>query len=290
MVASSPTTTVSGDGSQATPYMVDVSCETIQDCVGGALGCGLQYDDAGNEIAVQLSAQPGNTIQCLPDGLFSAPGAFATGCGLTTDGGGDIAVNALDFSSLTRRNCGDLQDDPGTTPLDPACELNGMAVYCDTNGNLRVRPEKFTDLGTSSINEAIVPTQTVLPFTTSAIQLSITNPSDCDCICGMLYFAFIPAITGAPGTVIRMDHMRDMGAGLGFQATTGYHMDNRGRTANASGPTQRHVLPINVCLDPGETKIIQHQVRFTRDPINDNGGAISITAVAREIYWIGTNL
>lgn len=290
VLADGVNTTTSGDGSQATPYTVNVSCEAIQDCVGAAMnaGCGLTYDDAANTMGVELSAQGGNTLQCLPDGLFSTPGAVAIGCGLTTDGGGNIVVNTAGaFGDLTRRNCNDTADSGGTTPLDPACELEGMPVYCDINGDLRTKPEKFTEVAAAAINEAVA--VNVLPFTTSSIQIAVTNPSDCYCMCGWLIFSVIPAISGAPGTVIQIAHEIDLGVGLGFSAVSAYVMDNRGKTANAGGGNYRMAVQLNECLDPGETKTFIHRVAFTRFT-GDNGGAVSITAIARDIRYVGTNL
>lgn len=276
---------------QITPNGLDVPCEAVQDCVGQGFAQGLIYDDALNQYRVRLSTDAGNTtIFGTDNGIYTPSSPVTLGCGLEFGGAGEVQVDtAGTFASLTRRNCDDNSDEPGTFPL-PGPDTAGMVVYCDANGDLRTMPEKFTETGTVGINENLAPDVTVLPFTTSAIQLAITNPSSQYCMCGILYFAFIPGINGAPGTVIRMDHMRDMGDGLGFVATTGYLMDNRGRTATAGGPTMRHVLPIPVCLDPGETKTFQHQVRFTRDPAFDNGGAVTIGAVAREIYFVGTNL
>lgn len=282
-------TTVTGDGSQATPYTVNVSCEAIQDCVGTAVdaGCGLEYDDTANAINVQLSAQGGNTLQCLPDGLFSTPGAVAIGCGLTTSGGGQIIANTFDFSTLTMRPCDDTADAGAPVPLDPACELQGAPVYCDINGQLRTMPEKFTEVAAATINQAVA--VNVLPFTTTDIQISVTNPSDCYCMCGWLIFSLNPAITGAPGTVIQIAHEVDLGVGGGFVPVSAYVMDNRGKSVTSSGGNFRMAAQLNECLDPGETKVFQHRVSFTRFT-GDNGGAVSITAIARDIRFVGTNL
>lgn len=287
VVADGTNTTVTGDGSQATPYMVNVSNEAIQDAVGAGLGCGLEYDDAANQLRVNLSAQGGNTLQCLPDGLFSTPGAVAIGCGLTTDGGGNIVVNtAGDFGSLTRRNCNDTADAAGTTPL-AGPDTAGQLVYCDTAGDLRVTPEKFTEVAVSQLNEAHVPAITALPFTTTPIQIGFTNPSDQYCMCGYVQFAAIPAISGSPGTVVEIGYDVDPGSGV-FTTTANQTMDNRGKTATA-GLNNRVPLLLNICLDPGETKIIRFQVRYQRSP-SDNGAAVTITGTAREIRAVGTNL
>lgn len=281
-------TTSSGAGTAASPYTVNVSNEAIQDAVGAALGCGLEYDDAGNQIRVNLSEQPGNTITCLADGLFSASGAVALGCGLELDGLGAIQVNtAGDFSTLTREECTDSADGDTFVAL-PGPDTAGMQIYCDSAGNLRTYPEKFTDTDIVGLNEGHVPNITVLPFTSAIITATITNPSDQYCMCGYVTFALIPAINGAPGTVINIDHERDMGNGI-FLASTGYTMDNRGKSATASAGNYRMALPIPMCLDPGETKVVRHRVRYQRGS-GDNGGAVTITATAHEIYWVGTNL
>ena len=289
VVADGTNTTVNGDGSQATPYTVNVSNEAIQDAIGAALGAGtcLEYDDVNNLLYVVVSPTAGNTIECTPNGLFSAPGALALGCGLTTDGFGATAVDTSStFGALTRRNCDDNADVAGTTAL-PGPDTEGMAIYCDAAGELRTKPEKFTEVAQATIDEGFDPELTTLPFTTSAIQISAVNPSSQYCMCGFVDFAFTPAISGAAGTVIAVDHEVDMGDGI-FNAVAGFVMDNRGKSALSSA-NPRPLLALNVCLDPGETKIIRHRVRFTRTPA-DNAGAVSISGVAREIRFVGSNL
>lgn len=266
-----------------------VTCEIVQDCVGQGMINGLEYLDDTNQFQVKISGDPGNTLNIgSDDGVFAPSSPVTLGCGLELGGLGEIQVNTVGpFSSLTRRNCDDGSDEPGTTPL-PGPDTAGMEVYCDAAGDLRTKPEKFTEVGTTGINEAHLPAVTALPFTTGSISLPVTNPSSQYCMCGYVTFAVIPALSGAPGTVIQINHERDMGDGI-FLPATAYTMDNRGKSANAGAGNYRMALPIPVCLAPGETKTIRHRVTYLRGT-GDNGGAISITATAREIYFVGTNI
>jgi hypothetical protein len=270
------------------PNGLDVPCEAVQDCVGQGFTDGLQYDDAANQFKVRLSTDPGNiTTLGTDDGVFTPSAPVTLGCGLELGGSGEIQVNVQDFGTLTRRNCDDDSDEPGTTPL-PGPDTAGQAVYCGADGNLRTMPEKFTETGIAGIDEAHVPAVTELPFTTGAIQLSVTNPSNQYCMCGYVTFALIAAVSGAPGTVIQINHELDMGDGI-FIPATAYTLDNRGKNAIAGSGNFRMALPIPVCLDPGEVKVIRHRVTYLRES-GDNGGAVTITATAREIYFVGTNL
>lgn len=266
---------VTGSGSALDPYVIAAS--------GGG---------GGGSTLVQVTDSPTIDLSLTGDGSLATPyniaAAIKAGCGITTDGSG-VAVNtAAAFAALTRRNCDDDSDEPGTVPL-PGPDTQGMVVYCDTAGDLRTKPEKFTDVETTGANEAHVPAATVLPFSSSIITLTITNPSSQYCMCGYVVFAQIGAMNSAPGTVIRVLQEKDLDNGSGFTLTTGYSVDQRGKSVAAGSGQFRQVFPVPICLDPGETKNIRHRVTYQRDPV-DNGGAVSITASAHEIYWVGTNI
>lgn len=299
-------TTVSGAGTSLAPWQVAVdvdpvagnllttgpnglavACESIQDCVGQGMGPGLIYDDAGNQYRARISTAPGNTVTFGPDnGIFSAPGAIALGCGLETGPGGAVQANGVDFATLTRRNCNDTADAPGVVPL-PGPDTAGMGVYCDAAGVLRTMPEKFTEVAQSQMNEGFAPAITAFPFTSSPIQIGATNPSAQYCMCGFVQFAALPAISGAAGTVYTILYETDPGSGV-FTASAITNIDNRGKTG-LSGNNVRAPLLLNVCLDPAETKIIRLQIRIERG-VGDNGGAITLSGLAREIRFVGTNL
>lgn len=282
---------VAGNLIQATPAGLLVPCEGVQDCVGAGFDDGLIYDDAANQYRVRLSTDAGNQVVFGADsGVYVPPSAGAVplaGCGINVAPDGTVSADTLPFAALTRIDCDDDSDLPATTPLDPACELNGMAVYCDSNGQLRTMPEKFTATENTSINEAYSPAISVLPFTTSIISMTVTNPSDCYCLCGYVTFSFIAAVSGQPGTIVSLSHELDRGLGV-FTGLTGYVMDNRGKTA-LSGDIRRPAAPLNVCLDPGETKTFRHRVLVERQP-GDNGAGVLLTGMAREIRFVGSNL
>lgn len=56
-----------------------VTCESIQDCVGGAFGNGLVYDDAANAMRAKLSTDGGNSAVFGGDGGIFVPAAAASG-------------------------------------------------------------------------------------------------------------------------------------------------------------------------------------------------------------------
>ena len=272
------------------PNGLDVSCEAVQDCVGAGFNDGLSYDDANNQFNARPSTDPGNTTIISPNdgGIFTPSSPVTLGCGLEFGAFGEIQADVADFATLTRRNCTDSADAPGTTPLAAGCETEGMPVYCDsTDGTLRTKPEKFTETALSQMNEAHVPTITALPFTTTPIQIGATNPSDCYCMCGYVQFAEIPAVSGAPGTVVEVVKEIDLGSGV-FSLLSSQTMDNRGRTALAA-QNNRNVAVLQLCLDPGETAVVRFRVTYRRGP-GDNGGAVSVTGTAREIRFVGSNL
>lgn len=272
------------------PNGVGVSCEAVQDCVGAGFqqDGGLAYDDVNNLYYVLISSDPGNTTNFGTDGgIFTPSSPVTLGCGLEFGAFGEIQANVQDFDDLTRRNCDDDSDVAGTSPL-PGPDTAGMAVYCGADGNLRTMPEKFTEVAGANISEGFAPGITALPFTTSAISMTLTNPSSQYCMCGYAVFAIIPGISGDAGTVVAINHEIDFGTGGGFVAQTGSVMDNRGKNAS-SGALGRPEFSVPICLDPGETKVIQHRVRFVRFT-GDNGGNVLITSAARSIRWVGTNL
>lgn len=270
------------------PNGVAVLCESVQDCVGQGFDDGLIYDDALNQYRVRLSTDPGNTTVFGTDGgVFSAPGAVVLGCGLETGPGGAIQVNEVPFATLTRRNAGNIIDAPGTTPLDAGCNLQGQGVYCDTNGELRTKPEKFADAEVVSMQEGYNPAQTI-PFQTTDITLAITNPSPCYPMCGVVYLSSILYESSTGNSNPQTFYSFDIGDGSGFQEFGVRMRDTRG-ISSISQERTRFSAPLNICLDPGETKNIVFRVRWDQGPVAA-GGSTQIIAAAREIRWFGVNI
>lgn len=274
---------------QIGPNGVGVECEAVQDCVGQAMGNALTYNDAANQYDVQISTDPGNTVVLGTDnGIFSAPGAIALGCGLETGVGGVIQVNEVPFATLTRRTAGDsFENDGVTVPLAGACNLNGQGVYCDTNGELRTKPEKFVETGLMSFQEGFAPAQNI-PFTTSEIVLPITNPSPCYAMCGYVTLAAILYETSTGNSNPQTFFQFDLGDGLGYQEFGVRMRDTRG-ISSVSQERTRFAAPLNVCLDPSETKNIRFRVRWDQGPVVA-AGTTQILAAAREIRYFGVNI
>lgn len=273
---------------QIGPNGVGVECEAVQDCVGQAMGNALTYNDAANQYDVQISTDPGNTVVLGTDnGIFSAPGAIVLGCGLETGPGGAIQVNEVPFSTMTRRTAGDSFEDGGTTPLLPACNLEGQGVYCDTNGELRTKPEKFVETGLASFQEGYNPAVNI-PFTTSEITLNVVNPSPCYAMCGFVTFAAIlyesSTVASNPETFFQFD----LGDGAGYQEFGVRMRDTRGY-ASVTQERTRFSAPLNLCLDPGEGKVVRFRVRWAQGPVV-GAGITQIIASAREIRFVGQNI
>lgn len=317
---------VAGNTLVAGPAGLSVPCESIQDCVGNAFGPGLLYDDAGNQFRARISSDAGNTVVFGGDsGLYSAPGAFScaslatcpinslsdvdtvttppaanqlmrfdgtnwvplpVGCGLTVTAAG-INLDTTAFATLTRRNAGDLVDLPGTTPLAAGCNLEGQPLYCDTAGNLRTKPEKFADAEASAINEGYTPPETI-PFQTSTISTTITNPSPCYAMCGIVYLSAILYESSTGNSNPQTFFSFDLDNGGGFSEFGVRMRDTRG-IGSVSQERTRFSSPLSVCLDPGETKTIQFRVRWDQGPVAA-GGTTQILAAAREIRWLGVNI
>lgn len=273
---------------EATPTGLAVTCERVQDCVGEGFDDGLIYDDVANQFRARLSTDPGNTTVFGTDGgLFSAPGAVVLGCGLETGVGGAIQANGVDFSTFTRSSCNDNGGIAPQVALDPACNLQGQGVYCDTNGELRTKPEKFTvATPIASINEALGPA--TIPFTSSIIQGTITNPSSCYCLCGYVSFAAISYLSSTGNANPEESFQFDLGGGGGFTGFGVWMRDTRG-VSSVSQDRHRFFASLNLCLDPGETKNIQFRVDWTLGPVHA-GGTSQVLASAREIRFFGTNL
>jgi hypothetical protein len=257
-----------------------------------AAGTGTPEAPRTISSVVKVSGAAGNTVTVNADGLYVAPSPPVppvAGCGIDVVGNTVSVDTSAEFTELTRETCGDLVDASVLVALPPACELQGMPIYCDSNGELRTKPEKFTDTEVRSMNEAFLPPITAYPFTASPIAQPITNPSSCYCMCGFLQFAALPDITAAPGTVYHVFYEFDHDGNGTFDQLGTTTVDNRGKTA-PSRWNQRIPLVLNVCLDPGETKAIQFRVRIERNATLDNGGAITMSGMSREIRWFGVNL
>ncbi|WP_433379428.1 hypothetical protein [Streptosporangium sp. CA-115845] len=220
-VQDSSTVDMSGDGSAGSPITaavipdpaagnllttgpagVAVTCEAVQDCVGAALGNGLVYDDAANQMRARLSTDAGNSAAFGGDGGIYVP----TGGGATvvTAGSDCIAMsgdgsagnpitaapvvdpdpantlecgpNGLRVSAPTLAlQCGLTGDGSAGAPLGAAvqawpypCDVNDNAggVYCDSSGQLRAEPRAKYQYFTTTLNE-LFPANPVVPATTT---------------------------------------------------------------------------------------------------------------------------
>ncbi|MER6828892.1 hypothetical protein ABT352_23125 [Streptosporangium sp. NPDC000563] len=228
-VQDSPTVDMSGDGSAGSPITaavirdpaagnllttgpagVAVMCEAVQDCVGGAFGDGLVYDDAANQMRARLSTDAGNSAAFGGDGGIYVP----TGGGasvVTADSdciamsGDGSAGNPITASpvvdpdpantlecgpnglrvtaSTLALQCGLTGDGSAGAPLRAAvqawpypCDVNGNAggVYCDSSGQLRAEPRAKYQYFTTTLNE-LFPANPVVPATTTTGGTVVTT-------------------------------------------------------------------------------------------------------------------
>jgi hypothetical protein len=273
--------TITGTGTPGDPYV-------ISSVAAAATPTVIQVTDTASlDLTLTGSGTPADPY--ILSGVVLAAAPPATGCGIRLNGADELEADTLPFSGLTRVPCTDNNEGGVPVPLDPACEAAGQLVYCDAAGNLRTAPEKHGVVSAATSNEALnfsgfAAAPVVIGNT---ISISVANPSDCYCLCGNLTAAFIPGLSGMPGSVISIFHEIDFGDGV-FAAQTGFVMDNRGKSAN-SGWIQRPMTTLPVCLDPGETKVLQYRVsaeRFT----GDNGAAALITALAKDLRFVGWNI
>lgn len=288
VLADGTNTTTTGDGSIGTPYQVHVSCEAIQDCIGQIVGQGLEYDDAGNVLRAKVSGVGGNIIVFGADGgLYAPASAVSLGCGLEFGGSGQIQANVIAFGSYTRNVANDSIGGTLGNVAMGGLATGGIGVYCEpAGGDLRVKPEKFTLTNNVSINETLGPA--TVPYTTSEITLVVTNPSAYYAMCGELKVAGLwtesSTANSNPQTIFEFN----LDDGAGYQSVTVRARDTRG-ISSVSQETMRPVMPLNVCLDPGETKTFRFRMRWAYGTVH-GGGTTQILAAGREIRFMGVNI
>lgn len=264
-VAAGPGVTVTGNGSASNPYVITaggaVDCEVIQDCVGGALGDGLEYDDAANEIRARISALPGNAATIGADGgIYAAGGGGgggltvvstqATPCitlaGQGTPGSplsanpvvdptpGNLAsctANGL-RAALTVGACGLTGNGSPASPLAArvqawphACDVtaNAGGVYCDADGMLRSEPRGRATFVQDHVNQtfAATPVPGGADNVVATRNLLVTNPDPCR----EAFCIFEVEVD------VDFDLPANSGAEYGIATDAMYYVANRGSTA-----------------------------------------------------------
>lgn len=280
---------VPGDGSVQSPYVIELSCETVQDCVAQAFGNGLQYDDPTNTMSVKLSAVGGNTTIFGADGgIYTPSSPVSLGCGLEFGGSGQIQVDVVAFGSFTRQIANDAVGGAlGNAALGSADQLGGQGIYCEPSaGDIRTKPEKFTLTQQQSVSETFGPA--TIPFTCTEIQLSVTNPSPYYAMCGFLNVACLFNESSVAASNPETFFAVDLADGVGFVEFKVRARDTRG-FASVTREGVRPSQPLNVCLDPSETKIFKFKVRWAQGSVA-GAGTTQILDAGREIRFFGVNL
>jgi len=194
-------------------------CEIIQDCIGAAVGPGLEYDDAANQIKVKISTAAGNAAAIGVDGGIYAAGGGGSG-GLTfvstqdtpcidlsgqgTSGAPLSAAPILDPNAgqllsctatglragLTVGLCGLTGNGSAASPLAakvqawpyscPA-DANAGGVYCDSTGTLRSEPRGRITYTQDTLSQTF--SATAVPSATDTVVVTrnilLNNPDPC---------------------------------------------------------------------------------------------------------------
>lgn len=167
----------------AGPAGLSVGCEPVQDCIGEALGDGLEYDSEANSFDVFPSGDEGNAVTIGSDRGVYAQGvqaAIETGCGLTGTGTPDspltIAKPEWEF---------------GCPPAE-----NGQSLGCADDGLLYAPPVQRVWTPTFSGGALTVtpPDETPADGYEHTFELTLTNPDDCREMRGLVYITCTPMV------------------------------------------------------------------------------------------------
>lgn len=160
--------TVTGNGSNANPYVVNaiVACDDVRPCINA--GPGATYDPATGTVGVCVSSQAGNQIVRDASGCLLVPGGEATvttACGMS--GTGSSA------SPLAVRSA--------TWPF--ACDVatQGTGIYCAPDGSLRSDPQVRMGFFGQTFNQSFA-TPVAVPAAATNIatfSVTVTNPDPC---------------------------------------------------------------------------------------------------------------
>lgn len=160
--------TIGGTGTPANPWVVNAvtNCTTVRACL--TAGCGVSYNSATGAISASISPNAGNSLQCLPNGLFVQTGAatVTAGCGITGTGAPGSPLTA----------------DTGAWPYTCDIATQGGVVACDpATGQLYSEPRSHSQM--STINEVQAYPNVAVPAGAPAafrtISGNFTNPDPC---------------------------------------------------------------------------------------------------------------
>lgn len=242
---------------------------------------------------VKVSGAAGNTVVIRPDGLFVGPTPLLPpGCGLSLAPDGSLVLDLGAFSDFVRRNAGLQLDDGTTSPLQCA-DTTGAPVYCASDGILRTRPVKSGETAARSSVFTFSPAATIPQngvVETDIIPMTIVNPSTCDYLCGYLQLAAAFTLDSGPNANPRMDYVFDLdGDGVLTSVTSVWSVDTRGQTVPTNRFSERIPEILNLCLEPGETRVVNFRTRFSYSTAHA-GGTAAVSAVAHDFRFYGHNL
>lgn len=142
---------------------LQVTCESVQDCIGTTSNNFFTYNDPGNRFNFRVSTDPGNILTTGTDTYPFVPAPI-----ITITNSSDCLVLSATGQHITSNLL--ISPDACNSIL---CHANGLFVDEGPNGT----QGQVDNLGNPSITtQNIVAVQTI---TVPQLDLSITNPSDC---------------------------------------------------------------------------------------------------------------
>jgi len=172
--------TVTGAGSQANPYAINVNvpCSTVRTCL--TAGTGITYDNTTGVISA--SGSGGGTVDCA-----DVRACLSSGSGVAFDGAaGTISADAVTGCGITGKgtSASPLAANTQTWPYPCAIAANGGAVSCDpATGILYSDPLGHVDMQIMSFvrdyPNLAVPGPGIAIVSLDTFTASFTNPDTC---------------------------------------------------------------------------------------------------------------
>lgn len=217
--------------------------------------------------------------------------AVCIGCGLTTDNTGKLIIATSGSWPLPTDHhsacCATTRDDNTTAGADT---LGGL-VYCASDGKLRTYPRQHIVSTFASHADSYSSSAGNVENThdTSVLQLALTNPSAALGMCGMVWFTAFHEVTWLADSSFSIVFKCDTGDGSGYDDIGVRSPDGSGNGATKT-EIWRPTVPLNVCLDPGQTKTMRFIVETHKASGASGPNVVTVNESAREIRALLMNI